>query len=102
MAVDFSKLTAEELDALLAQPALESPDGQHNLINPPNQTSMTIGLMALCMAVVVLCLCIRGYARIVLVKKVEAQEYLLVAAFVCSTSFAAPSIFDLLTWYHCH
>ena len=85
MAVDFSTLSPEELDALLASPAMPATDGVNDLANPPNQTNMTIALMSLCMGVVVLCLCIRGYARLILVKKIETQEYLLVGAFVCNT-----------------
>lgn len=82
-AVDFTKLTPEQLDAVLAMPAMAPPDGEvSNFINPPNQNGMAIAVMAICTVVVVLCLVIRAYARLVLLKRIQVQEYLILAAFV--------------------
>jgi hypothetical protein len=82
-AVDFTLLTPEELDAVLEMPAMPPPDGEvSNFVNPPNQNGMAIAIMIICIAVVVLCLAIRAYARVILLKRVEVQEYLIFVAFV--------------------
>ena len=85
MSVDYSKLTPEELDALLKMPALAAPEGETNiLVNPPNKNGMAIAVMVVCITVVVICMAIRGYARLVLLKRIQVQEYLILAAFVSS------------------
>lgn len=86
-AVDFTKLTPEQLDAVLEMPAMAPPTGEvSNFINPPNQNGMAVGIMVLCVVVTTLCLLIRAYARLILLKRIQAQEYLIVAAFVRSPS----------------
>ena len=83
MSVDYSKLAPEELDALLQMPALAAPEGEKNiLVNPPNRNGLAIAVMVVCITVVVICLAIRAYARLVLLKRVQVQEYLILTAFV--------------------
>ncbi|RKU41627.1 hypothetical protein DL546_005339 [Coniochaeta pulveracea] len=83
-AVDFSKLTPEQLAGVLAMPAMAPPDNEvSNFVNPPNQNGMAVAVMVLCIVVVVLCLITRAYARIFLLKRVQIQEYLILFAFVC-------------------
>lgn len=88
MSVDFTKLTPAELDAVLEMPAMAPPDGEvSNFIDPPNQNAMSVAIMIVCICFVVLCLLIRAYARLILLKRVQAQEYLILAAFVgCRTN----------------
>jgi len=82
-AVDFTLLTPEELDAVLEMPAMPPPDGEvSNFVNPPNQNGMAIAIMTICLVSVVLCLSIRAYARVILLKRVQAQEYMIFTAFV--------------------
>lgn len=82
--VDFTQLSQEELDAVLEGPAMPPPDGEVSIFDdPPNQNGLAIGVFTACTAVVVICLAIRLYAKLGLMKKAQVQEYLLVAAFVC-------------------
>lgn len=84
-AVDFTKMSPEMLEAVLDGPAMPPPEGEvSNFTDPPNQNGMAVAVMTVCIAVVVLCLATRAYARLVLLKRVQAQEYLILAAFVRS------------------
>lgn len=88
--VDFTQLSQEELDAVLEGPAMAPPDGEiSNFVDPPNQNGLAIGVIAACTSVVVICLAIRLYAQLVLMRRVQVQEYLLVTAFVGSPFDAA-------------
>lgn len=91
-AVDFSLLSPEELDAVLEMPAMAPPGNEtSNFIDPPNQNAMATAIMSVCVAVVVVCLAVRAYARILVLKRVQAQEYLILSAFVGSASLAETS-----------
>lgn len=60
----------EELAALLATPALPPPDGvTPNFDNPPNQNALAWVVTTLCMVVSTLCVCLRVFTRIWVVKK---------------------------------
>ncbi|KAK3935732.1 hypothetical protein QBC46DRAFT_396858 [Diplogelasinospora grovesii] len=84
MSVDYSQLTAAQLDALLAMPAMAPPAGEvSNFVDPPNQNGMAVAVMVVCITAVVLCLAVRAYARIILLKRVQVQEYLILTAFGC-------------------
>ena len=84
MAVDFTKLSPEELEAVMEMPILEPPKGEvSNFVNPPNQNGLAIGVTTACGTVVLICLAIRLYAKLGLMKKAQAQEYLVLLAFVC-------------------
>lgn len=83
--IDFTQLSQEELDALLDGPAAPPPDGEvSNFVDPPNNNGLAIGVMALCTAVVVICLAIRLYAKLGIIRKAQTQEYLILTAFVGS------------------
>jgi hypothetical protein len=83
MSVDLTKLSPEELAAVLEMPVMAPPDGEvSNFIDPPNQNAMSVAIMVVCISVVVLCLLIRAYARLALLKRVQVQEYLILTAFV--------------------
>ncbi|KAM0426271.1 hypothetical protein ACHAPT_008311 [Fusarium lateritium] len=105
-AVDFTKMTPEMLEAALDGPAMPPPEGKvSNFTDPPNQNGMAVAVMTVCIAVVVLCLVTRAYARLVLLKRVQAQEYLILAAFgcfvgwsYCTTSLVPSPGFYVHTW----
>ncbi|SPO01627.1 related to integral membrane protein PTH11 [Cephalotrichum gorgonifer] len=81
--IDFTQLSPAELDAMLDLPAMQPPSDQFsNFDNPPNQNGLAIGVIAACTSVVVLCLGIRLYAKLALMRKAQVQEYLIVAAFL--------------------
>ncbi|KAF9872899.1 hypothetical protein CkaCkLH20_09762 [Colletotrichum karsti] len=83
-AVDFTKMTPEELDAVLEGPAMAPPDGEvSNFVDPPNENGLAIAIIAICLVVVVLCLAVRAYARLIILKRAQTQEYLILAAFTC-------------------
>lgn len=82
-AVDFTQLTQAELDAVLEGPAMPPPEGEVSIFDdPPNKNGLAIGVFTACNAVVVICLAIRLYAKLGLMRKAQVQEYLIVAAFV--------------------
>jgi hypothetical protein len=81
--MDFTQLTPAQLDAVLEMPAMAPPAGEvSNFINPPNQNGMAVAVMVICTIVVALCLLIRAYARVILLKRIQVQEYLILLAFV--------------------
>lgn len=85
MAVDLTKLGPEELAAMMEGPALAPPPGQvSNFVDPPNQNRLAIGAMTACTAVVAICFAIRVYAKLVVMRKAQTQEYLIVTALVGS------------------
>lgn len=81
---NFEEMSQAELDFILDNvPVMQPPDDQEsNFIDPPNQNGMSIAIMTICIAFVVLCLAVRVYARLILLKRIETQEYLILGAFV--------------------
>lgn len=56
-------------------PALAPPPGVvPNFDNPPNNNPLAIGVITACAAVSTLCLVLRGYTRVFLLKKVQIEE----------------------------
>lgn len=56
-------------------PALAPPKGvKPNFDNPPNQNGMAQAILAVCAAVATICLFLRGYARVYLLRKVQVEE----------------------------
>ncbi|KAJ5960047.1 uncharacterized protein N7479_007197 [Penicillium vulpinum] len=56
-------------------PALAPPDGvTPNFDNPPNNNALAIGVLSACAAVSTICLFIRAYGRIWLLRKVQIEE----------------------------
>ncbi|OQE07488.1 hypothetical protein PENVUL_c013G07687 [Penicillium vulpinum] len=65
-------------------PALAPPDGvTPNFDNPPNNNALAIGVLSACAAVSTICLFIRAYGRIWLLRKVQIEEALTLCAYGC-------------------
>ncbi|OQE34878.1 hypothetical protein PENCOP_c015G07554 [Penicillium coprophilum] len=65
-------------------PALAPPEGViPNLDNPPNNNGLAIGVLSACTAIATVCLFIRAYARIWLLRKVQIEEGLTLCAYGC-------------------
>lgn len=55
-------------------PALKPPPGSiPNLDNPPNRNDIAIGVITACACVATLCLFLRAYARMWLLRKVQIE-----------------------------
>ena len=78
-------LSADELAALLALPALAAPAGTTaNFDNPPNQNGLAWFVTTFCMVVSTLCLFIRLYAKVWMTKKPGIEEVLMLLGYVRS------------------
>jgi hypothetical protein len=56
-------------------PALTPPAGvTSDFDNPPNNNPLAVGVLSTCAAVATLCIIIRVYARVVLLRKVQIEE----------------------------
>lgn len=68
-------MSSEELEALLAAPALDPPPGvTANFDNPPNRNGLAWGVTTVCTVILTLCLLIRLYARTWMEKKLRVEE----------------------------
>ncbi|KAH7146125.1 hypothetical protein EDB81DRAFT_651229 [Dactylonectria macrodidyma] len=68
-------MTQEQLEQLLAAPALEASDGvTPEFENPPNGNVLAWAVTTFCMVVTTLCLFIRAYGRIWLERKFTIEE----------------------------
>ncbi|KAK0716294.1 hypothetical protein B0H67DRAFT_582799 [Lasiosphaeris hirsuta] len=75
-------------DALLAGPAMASPEGvTPDFDNPPNNNGLAHGVMAVCIAVSTLCILLRFYLAI-LSRRVRVIECLILGAFGCYLGWA--------------
>ncbi|KAF7588253.1 hypothetical protein BBP40_005975 [Aspergillus hancockii] len=75
-------MSPEELEALLAAPALAAPPGvSPNFDNPPSQNSYAWGITTVCTVVATLCLCLRWYVRLWLDKKARIEDILAICAY---------------------
>jgi hypothetical protein len=80
-------LSSEQLTALLAAPALEPPPGViANFDNPPNENALAWFVTTFCMIISTLCLFVRLYAKLWVLRKIRAEEVLMILAYVCSSS----------------
>lgn len=62
-------------------PALAPPPGVvPQLDNPPNRNDVAIGVITTCAAIATICLFLRAYARVWLLRKVQIEESMLVPA----------------------
>ncbi|EQB58540.1 hypothetical protein CGLO_01210 [Colletotrichum gloeosporioides Cg-14] len=85
-------LSSDELEDLLASPALEPPEGvTPNFDNPPNQNGLAWAVTTACMVIATLCLFVRCYARLWIEKKVRIEEVLMILAYGAywGTAYAA-------------
>lgn len=56
-------------------PAGLPPDGvTPNFENPPNNNALAWGVLLLCQVISTICLVLRGYARVFLLRKFNAEE----------------------------
>lgn len=68
-------LTEAELAAMLEMPAMEPPAGQEaNLENPPNENALAMGIITSTLVIGTLCVLLRAYARVYLLRKVQIEE----------------------------
>lgn len=68
-------LSQQELEKLLAAPALDPPPGvDPEFDNPPNGNNLAWGVTTFCMVVATLCLLLRAYGRLWLERKVFVEE----------------------------
>ncbi|KAE8391182.1 hypothetical protein BDV23DRAFT_171776 [Aspergillus alliaceus] len=92
----------EELEALLAAPALAPPPGvTPNFDNPHNGNGYAWGITTVCMIVATLCLFLRGYVRIWLDRKVRIEDALTICAYgaYCGTAYAAYGMISTPGYY---
>ncbi|KAI1372416.1 hypothetical protein F4677DRAFT_449534 [Hypoxylon crocopeplum] len=84
-------LPHDQQQLLLDGPALAPPEGvTAQFDNPPNNNGLAHGVIAACVTVATLCLIIRGYARLVLFKKLKPEDYMIAVAYgtyICWTVF---------------
>ncbi|KAK7714070.1 hypothetical protein SLS64_004167 [Diaporthe eres] len=72
------------MDAILNGPAMAPPAGEtSNFTNPPNENPLAIGVLVTMIVISTLCVLVRLYARVYLLRKVQAEEILLVLAYGC-------------------
>ncbi|PGH16758.1 hypothetical protein AJ80_05073 [Polytolypa hystricis UAMH7299] len=70
------------MSSFLDLPALEPPEGViPNFENPPNQNALALGVLTACCVVSTLCVLIRAYGRIYLLKKFQIEEVLVLIAY---------------------
>ena len=68
-------MTKEELDALLAAPAMEPPeDVTPDFENHPNRNGLALVVTTLCLAVSILCVILRTYARVYKIRAIHMEE----------------------------
>ncbi|KAI0470580.1 hypothetical protein GGR56DRAFT_134946 [Xylariaceae sp. FL0804] len=71
-----------EIDALLASPALAAPEGvTPNFVDPPNQNGLAYGVLSICLVLSTICFALRVYAKVFMLRKVQAEEILVICAF---------------------
>lgn len=59
-------------------PALLPPDGvESNFDNPDNQNALAWGVLSTCTAIATICFLLRGYGRVFLLRKFQAEEGML-------------------------
>jgi hypothetical protein len=76
--------SASELDALLAKPALATPEGiTANFIDPPNKNGLAWFVTTFCMVFATGLVLVRGYTKLRLLKTVHSEEFLMLCAYVC-------------------
>lgn len=65
---------ASRLD-LSQEPALQPPNGTvPNLVDPPNQNTLVMSIVVLCLVITTILVLIRVWARVVVMKMVRLQD----------------------------
>lgn len=68
-------MSATELEALLAEPAMKAPNGViPDFDDPPNENGLAWFIITLCMIVATVCLLLRAFARVYLQRKVQIED----------------------------
>lgn len=63
------------MDAILNGPAMAPPEGEtSDFTNPPNENPLAIGVLVTMIVISTLCVLIRLYARVYLLRKVQLEE----------------------------
>lgn len=63
------------MDAILNGPAMAPPPGEtSNFSNPPNENPLAIGVLVTMIVISTVCVLVRLYARVYLLRKVQAEE----------------------------
>ncbi|KAF2968179.1 hypothetical protein GQX73_g5381 [Xylaria multiplex] len=79
--IDLSKFPPAEQEKILNRPALTPPPGVvPNFDNPPNQNDAGIATNAICLFITLVVVVLRAYAKIVCVKKLHIEDYLVAPA----------------------
>ncbi|KAI1384386.1 uncharacterized protein F4822DRAFT_432933 [Hypoxylon trugodes] len=75
-------MDAATLEAFLDTPAMPAPEGVTPVFdNPPNQNSLGITVLTVCLVISTVCVCLRAYARVYLLRKVQVEEILIFSAY---------------------
>ncbi|KAF4341573.1 60s ribosomal l36 [Fusarium beomiforme] len=88
-------LSQQDIEALLATPALKPPPGvMPQFDNPPNENALAWGVTTFLMTVATLCLFLRLYGRTWLERKMYLEEVLVIGAYGAywGTAYAAYSL----------
>lgn len=77
-------LSASELNTLLREPALETPEGlTADFLHPPNNNGLAWFVTTFCMVCATGLVLVRGYAKLRVLKAVHVEEFLMLCGLVC-------------------
>lgn len=67
--------TPEEIAAILDMEAMPVPPGEvRDYDNPPNENGLAMAIITITLVIGTLCVILRGYARLYLLRKVQVEE----------------------------
>ena len=73
--MSFSDLSPEQLEAFLAKPSLEPPeDVTPQLVNPPNNNALAMGVAITCLSVSSILILLRTYSRVFILKRMRLED----------------------------
>ena len=59
----------------MEMPAMEAPEGvTPNFVDPPNRNGMVNGVLTMFTVISTLCICLRMYAKVYVMRKMQLQE----------------------------
>jgi hypothetical protein len=71
------------MEALMEGPALAPPEGViPNLDHPQNKNGLALFVFVFCSVISTICVLLRGYGRLWLLKRFQAEDGLIISAFV--------------------
>lgn len=69
-------------------PALAAPEGvTPNLDNPANENGLAMFVLIFCSVISTICVLLRAYGKVYLLKRFQLEEGLVLSAFVCLLHF---------------